>query len=333
MRLHAGAVKAIRQYEFGPPEVLLYEDVADPEPSAGQVRVAVEAAGVHLIDTKIRQGAAFGTPLPDLPMTPGREIAGTVDELGSDVDRSWLGRRVVGHLGMASGGYAEMAVIDAAAVHEIGDSVSASAAVASIGTGRTALVILDAATLTAADVVVVTAAAGGIGSLLLQFAARQVGATVVGLARGSEKVRVVRELGADVAMDYTESGWAEQVATALGGRPVSVVLDGVGGAILDQTTDLLGSAGRIVSFGWASGGPSRLDEAALADRGITQSWVVGPKAPPMGDIRILETRSLDLTSAGGWVPLLNPPYELSDAASAHAAVENRRTIGKVILRP
>lgn len=326
-------MKAIRQYEFGPPDVLQYEDAPDPEPSAGQVRIAIEVAGVHLIDTKIRQGLAFGPSLPNLPMTPGREIAGTVDELGLGVDESWLGVRVVGHLGMASGGYAELAVIDAAAVHEIGDSVSASAAVASIGTGRTALVILDAAALTAADVVVVTAAAGGIGNLLVQFAARQVGATVVGLTGGSEKVRVGRELGADVTVDYTESGWVEQVRAALGRRSVSVVLDGVGGEILDESASLLRRDGRIVSFGWASGGPSRLDEATLGDRGITQSWVVGPKAPPMGDIRTLETRSLDMTAAGVWVPLLNPPYELSDASGAHAAVESRRTVGKVTLRP
>ncbi|MGI8722642.1 MAG: alcohol dehydrogenase catalytic domain-containing protein, partial [Geodermatophilaceae bacterium] len=99
-------MKAIRQYEFGPAENLRYEDVPAPEPAEGQVRVAVEAAGVHLIDTTIRRGVEFGPlPVPDLPTTPGREIAGTVEARGGGVDASWLGKRVVGHLGMASGGY------------------------------------------------------------------------------------------------------------------------------------------------------------------------------------------------------------------------------------
>lgn len=130
-------MKAIRQYEFGPAENLRYEDVPDPELAEGQVRVAVEVAGVHLIDTKIRQGESYG-PAPELPMTPGREIAGTVEALGAGVEEAWRGKRVVGHLGMASGGYAEKAVITATSLHEIPEQISASAAVASIGTGRTA---------------------------------------------------------------------------------------------------------------------------------------------------------------------------------------------------
>ena len=104
---------AIRQHEHGGPDVLRWEEVPDPEPGPGQVRVAVEAAGVHLLDTSIRAGETGGPfPPPELPMTPGREVAGKVDGLGPDADPSWLGRRVVVHLGMASGGYAERAVAD-----------------------------------------------------------------------------------------------------------------------------------------------------------------------------------------------------------------------------
>ena len=101
---------AIRQHEFGPAETLRYEEVPDPVPGAEQVRIAVEAAGLHLIDTKIRAGFSGG-PLspPQLPMTPGREVAGTVDLLGPGADEHWRGRRVVAHLGQANGGYAELA--------------------------------------------------------------------------------------------------------------------------------------------------------------------------------------------------------------------------------
>src|SRR5688500_8448958 len=117
---------AIRQYAFGPAENLLHEEVEDPSPGPGQVRIAVRAAGVHLMDTSIRAGSAdeLPFPLPDLPMTPGREVAGVVDAVGEGVDEGWLGRRVVAHLGLASGGYAEFAVREAEAVHVLPDGLA-----------------------------------------------------------------------------------------------------------------------------------------------------------------------------------------------------------------
>ena len=127
---------AIVQHAFGPAENLRYEETEDPVPAAGQVRIAVEAAGVHFIDTRIREGFSSG-PLgaPSLPMTPGREVAGVVDA----GEETWLRRRVVAHLGPASGGYAELAVAPVSALHELPDGLSAEAAVAMIGTGRTAV--------------------------------------------------------------------------------------------------------------------------------------------------------------------------------------------------
>ncbi len=195
---------AIRQHDFGGPDTLVLEEVPDLDPGEGQVRIAVEAAGVHLVDTTIRSGESGGPfPLPDLPMTPGREVAGRVDRIGSGVDPVWAGRRVVAHLGQASGGYAEQALAPVTALHALPDHVTAPAAVAMIGTGRTAMGILEVADLTADDVVLVTAAAGGLGSLLVQ-AAHGAGAVAVGLAGGPAKVDLVRDLGADVAVDYRE---------------------------------------------------------------------------------------------------------------------------------
>ena len=102
---------AIRLHAFGPAANLRYEEVEDPRPGPGQVRIAVAASGVHLIDTALRAGRPMGPlPLPELPTIPGREVAGTVDAVGPDVDEGWVGRRVVAHLGLASGGYAELAV-------------------------------------------------------------------------------------------------------------------------------------------------------------------------------------------------------------------------------
>src|SRR5690242_17241477 len=187
---------AIRLHAFGPAENLRYEEVDDPSPGPGEARIAVAAAGVHLIDTVIRSGRRRGPlPLPDLPAIPGREVAGVVDALGVGVDEDLLGRRVVTHLGPAGGGYAELAVRDVDALRPIPDGVSEDAAVAMIGTGRTAMGILEVAEMRADDVALVTAAAGGLGSLLVQ-AARNAGATVVGAAGGEAKAERVRELGA-----------------------------------------------------------------------------------------------------------------------------------------
>jgi NADPH:quinone reductase len=201
---------AIRQYEFGPAENLLFEEVPAPVPGRGQVRIVVAAAGVHLVDTTIRSGAPGPFPLPQLPMTPGREVAGVVDVLGADVDDDWLGKRVVVHLGMASGGYAELVVADVVSLHEVPPDLPADQAVAMIGTGRTTFGVLDVAKIQADDVVLVSAAAGGMGNLLVQ-AAKNAGAFVVALAGGPEKVALVRDLGADVAVDYRLptglSGW------------------------------------------------------------------------------------------------------------------------------
>ena len=139
---------AIRLHAFGPAENLRYEQVDDPRPGPGQARIAVAAAGVHLIDTVLREGRAMGPlPLPELPTIPGREVAGVVDAVGPGVDEQWLGRRVVAHLGPASGGYAELAVRDTDALHAVPDGVADDAAVAMIGTGRTALAVLEVAQL------------------------------------------------------------------------------------------------------------------------------------------------------------------------------------------
>lgn len=324
---------AIRQHIFGPAENLGYEEVPDPVPAGGQVRIAVEAAGVHLVDTIIRRGESGGPfPLPDLPMTPGREVAGRVDRVGPDVDETWLGRRVVAHLGQASSGYAELAVAPVSSLHELPDSLSAETAVAMIGTGRTAMGILDVAGLTAKDVVLVTAAAGGLGTLLVQ-AARGAGAAAVGVAGGRAKVDQVRRNGADVAVDYGESDWPDQVRRALGDRSVTVLLDGVGGDAARAALGLMAVGGRVVMFGWSSGEPLELSTADLFSRGLTAAAAVGPRMMQRpGGLRDLETLALDEAAAGRLVPAVHA-FPLADAAAAHRALEARETTGKVVLVP
>lgn len=334
---------AIRLHEFGPPENLRYERVDDPQPGPGQVRIRVAAAGVHFIDTRIRAGQPGPMPPPALPQIPGREVGGTVDAVGGGTDESWLGRRVVAHLGEASGGYAELAVVSAEELLPVpadpatpagpAGQLSDEAAVAMLGTGRTTVAILDAAQLTAGDVVLVTAAAGGIGSLLVQ-AGRNAGATVVGLASGPAKVDRVRELGADLAVDYTEPGWDQRVREGLGGREPTVALDGVGGEAGRTTLELLGVGGRILFFGNASGELTRLSTGDLFSRGLTASAAIGARlARVPGGLRQLAVRALAEAAAGRLVPLVDKPYPLAEAAAAHAALERRATMGKVVLVP
>ncbi|SDT69322.1 zinc-binding dehydrogenase [Jiangella sp. DSM 45060] len=323
---------AIRLHEFGPAENLRYEEVPDPVPAAGQLRVAVEASGVHLIDTALRSGGGGGgpLPLPALPSIPGREIAGTVDSVGDGVDPAWVGRRVVAHLGQAGAGYARLAVVAAESAHVLPDGLGADAAVAMIGTGRTTVGVLDRAALTGDDVVLVTAAAGGVGSLLVQ-AGRAAGAVVVGLAGGSAKVRQVRALGATHAVDYTDPAWPEHVRAALGPLAPTLLLDGVGGPLGRAGMDLLGVGGRLVMFGWSSGELLPFASSDLVERALTASWPISRhQVGRPGFLRGLETRALAEAAAGQLVPLVHR-FPLERAADAHSALESRRTTGKVVL--
>jgi NADPH2:quinone reductase len=322
---------AIRLYEFGPAENLRYEEVADPVPGEGQVRIQVEAAGVHLVDTVLRAGTPRGGPiaLPRLPTIPGREVAGRVNAVGPGVDDGWVGERVVVHLGQVPGGYAEQAVADVEFVHRMPDHLSAATAVATIGTGRTAMGILEQAALGSEDVVLITSAAGGMGSLFIQTA-RSVGATVVGLAGGPEKVAKVRELGAQIALDYTKPDWREQLVERLAAREVTVVLDGVGGENGQRAFSLLGTGGRLLMFGWSGSGPIQLTTDDLVKRGLSATWAIGQKL--MGKLRRLETAALTESIEGRW-DSPTTSFPLAKAADAHRALENRETTGKVVLIP
>ncbi|WP_460067075.1 zinc-binding dehydrogenase [Streptomyces sp. YKOK-I1] len=322
---------AIRLHTFGPAGNLSHEEVDDPAPGPGQVRVAVRAAGVHLLDTALREGVQ-GPPAPApsaLPTIPGREVAGVVESLGAGTPGSWLGRRVVAHLGFAPGGYAELAVTDAARLHEIPPGLDFAEAVAMIGTGRTALGVLQFAELGPDAVVLVPAAAGGIGTLLVQYA-RSTGATVAGLAGGPRKTALAAANGADPAVDYDDPGWPRTVRAALGGRAVTVVLDGVGGEVAREAVALLGPGGRHLVFGWSAEG-IRHGQGHFVE-GVSQS-VLGPvMLERAGGLRALEERALAEAAAGRLTPAVQR-FPLAEAAAAHRALETRRTVGKVVLEP
>ncbi|HWJ10811.1 MAG TPA: zinc-binding dehydrogenase [Nocardioides sp.] len=310
---------AIRQHAFGPASVLRLEEVPDPAPAAGQLRIAVEAAGVHLLDTYLRAGNGPATiARPQLPVVPGREVAGVVDRAGDGVDEGWLGKQVVAHLGpQGSGGYAELAVVDAARVHERPPGLDAATAVAAIGTGRTAAGILDLAGLTADDVVVVTSAAGGLGTLLLQ-GARNAGARVAGLASGS-KLAIARRFGAETTIDYRDPAWPAVLRAA---EPrLTVLLDGVGGEVPRTVHAMLEPGGRTIRFSGDSEGYDA-EGRAVVD-------VLGP--PLVSRLAELEKAALAAAADGTRVPFVGTVLPLADAALAHEALESRQAAGKVVL--
>jgi len=328
----------IRQYEFGGAQTLRYESGDDLVPAEGQVRIAVAAAGVHLIDTYIRQGEQMGSyPLPDLPMTPGREVAGTVDAVGPGVSPGWLGAPVVVHLGQAvkpadpggapappsqrGGGYASQAVALVESLHRLPSHVAFDQAVAMVGTGRTALGVLEIAPMGPEDMVLVTSAAGGLGTLLSQ-AAHNAGASVIAAAGGLHKLDSIK---ADVKVDYRSPGWAC-------GLEPTLVLDGVGGSVGREALEALEVGGRFVVFGWSSGTATEFTSKDVLAKGLSVT-ALGPRLIQRpGKLRELADRALGELAAGRLVPVVQR-FPLAEAARAHEAIETRSTVGKTVLVP
>ncbi|TCP57047.1 NADPH2:quinone reductase [Tamaricihabitans halophyticus] len=312
---------AIRLHEFGGPEQLSYEQVPDPMPGHGQLRIAVRAAGVRGADLAFRAGT-LDCPAAEFPLVPGQEVAGVVDALGAGVPPWLLGRRVVTHLGLATGGYAELVIREAAAVHPIPQGLSSAAAVAMIETGRSALSALNAAALSATDVVAVTAAAGALGSMLVR-GARASGAKVIAIVDGPVKPSAIRGLGASFVLEHTAADWPAELSGA-----VTAVLDSAGGEQGARAFDLLAPGGRFVMCGAGPEGPAELSTRAVFARGLTVCTV-----PCSGTgIRTAEARALATAVTGGLVPAVQS-FPLSAAAEAHDALATRASFGKVVLRP
>jgi NADPH2:quinone reductase len=320
-------MRAVVLREFGPPGNLELENVPDPVAAPGEVVVAVELASVTFVETQVRAGRPPNPAMaPELPVVLGNGVGGTVAAVGDGVDRSMLGRRVVTTTG-GRGGYAERVAVAATALVDVPRSFALADAVALLADGRTAMGLVDAAGVRAGDTVLVEAAAGGVGSLLVQLA-RRAGAVVVAAAGGPRKVQQAQELGADHAVDYTQPGWTDRVRTAVGA--VDVVFDGVGGEVGTAAFGLVraGGRGRFVPYGMASGSFSALDDKELNTREIT---VVRFAPRDLEEMNALTARALDAAAAGDLRPVVGQTFPLDRAADAHAAIEARATIGKTLL--
>src|ERR1700687_6007867 len=223
--------------EFGAPAVLHLVEVPDLLPGPGQVLVRTDVAGITFVETQVRAGRS---PRPGggpaLPVVLGNGVAGATVAVGKGVETALIGQRVITSTG-GFGGYADHVVVNAADPIRIPDSLEAGHAVALLADGRTALALIRAAQLQPDDRVLVTAAAGGVGSLLVQLAHSAGVRQVVAAAGGERKLALARELGADVAVDYRLAGWTSMVREATGG--IDVAFDGVGGQLGHEALSLL----------------------------------------------------------------------------------------------
>ncbi|MFF4598828.1 zinc-binding dehydrogenase [Amycolatopsis sp. NPDC001319] len=311
-------MRAVWLREFGGPEVLVAGEAPDPVPGPGQVLVEVAFVNVTFVETQFR-ASGFGPVDAALPMIPGNGVGGVISKVGDGVDLALVGRRVVTSTG-GSGGYAQRAVVDATLVFPVPDALSLDAAVALLADGRTATGLVHAAAVAPGDRVLVEAAAGGVGSLLVQLA-KSAGAQVVAAAGSAEKLARARELGADMTVDYTAADWASAVG------PLDVVFDGVGGAIGTTAFSLLRPGGRMAVYGLASGTWAEVSEEDARSRGVTVIRSLGDAAA----LRAFTVSALDAASAGRLTPVIGQRFPLAAAADAHAAMEARGTFGKTLL--
>jgi NADPH2:quinone reductase len=317
-------MRAVMLRQFGPPEVLEVTDVPTPEPGPGQVAIDVEVANVTFVETQIRAGRPpVPGMLPTLPIVPGNGVGGVVAVVGAGVDQELIGRRVVSSLD-GSGGYAERAVAAATSVLEVPDGVGMHDVVAVLADGRTALLLVRRTGVRAGETVLVTAAAGGVGSLLVQLAHRA-GARGVALAGGQHKLAVARDLGAGVGVDYRAADWPATVRAAVGA--VDVAFDGVGGAIGAAAFGLVRDGGRLCAFGAASGQALDVTSQQAHARGVT---ITRASAGP-DELVDLSRAALHAVADGSLRPVIGQTFPLSDAAAAHTAIAARRTVGKTLL--
>jgi NADPH2:quinone reductase len=312
-------MQAVWLREFGRPDVLAPGEAPDPVAGPGQATVDVVHANITFVETQFR--ATGGGPFAaELPMIPGNGVGGVVAAVGEGVDPALTGARVVTSTGGA-GGYAERVAVDAAGLIAVPDGLALDSAVALLADGRTATLLTRAAAPGPGERVLVEAAAGGVGTLLVQLA-KAAGARVVAAAGGERKLGLARALGADECVDYTDPGWTERAGT------VDVVFDGVGGDVGRAAFTLLGTGGRMVSFGLASGSWAGIDEADAAVRGVT---LLGLTRPTPAGLREATESALAEAAAGRLRPVIGQRFPLARAADAHAAIEARETVGKTLL--
>nr|WP_180217891.1 zinc-binding dehydrogenase [Streptomyces albus] len=319
--------------EFGPPDRLVLAEVPNPRPAPGEVVIRVAVVGIQFMETQLRSGTMRGA-LGDapLPVVLGKEIAGEVVAAGAGVDPTLVGSRVLATTA-GTGGYAELAPAPVESLIPVPSGLDLRDAVALYRYGATAQGLVDAGRVTAGDRVLVQAAAGAVGTILVQLLKRT-GAHVIGAARGEHKLALVKELGADQVVDYATADWTGHVRQVARGA-VEVVYDHVGGQLGRESFALLATgSGRQIVYGFSSGQPLDVKPMELFGRGLTLTgFSAGLIWNRPAYARDLVTEILELAVAGEIKAVVGQSFPLEQAAEAHAAVESRGTVGKTLLIP
>ena len=323
--------KAYVIHEYGGPEVMHWEDVQVGDPGPDEVRVRHKAVGVNFIDVYHRTGLY---PLPTMPFTPGLEASGEVVAVGSGVGEFSVGDRVA-YEGPPAGAYAQERLIPADRLVALPGDIPFEQAAAIMLKGMTARYLLygcyDAGP---GDVVLVHAAAGGVGQILVQWAKHK-GADVIATVGSAAKAEIARDRGADLVINYDEEDFAARVLDVTGGDGVNAVYDGVGQATFMKSLDCLRTFGTMVSFGNASGPVEPFNIGLLAAKGslfLTRPSLMTYTAKRR-DLLEHARDLFDVVQKGAVVIPEPRALPLTEASRAHKELEARKTTGPTILIP
>ena len=320
-------MKAVRVHAPGGPDVLRYEEIDTPSPGAGEALVKIAATGVNYLDVQYRE-ARVKAPLP---FTIGSEGAGVVSALGDGVAGLNVGDRVA--YVMVLGSYAEYAVVPAARLVRLPDSVDLRSAAGIMLQGMTAHYLTHSMfPLRPGDTALVHAAAGGVGQMITQVA-RLCGARVIATAGTDAKAEIAREAGAHEVIVYTRQDFEAETRRLTGGRGVDVVYDAVGRDTFDKSLNCLRPRGYLALFGFSSGQVPPFDPAVLGVKGslfLTRPGL-NQYIATREELLMRATAVLDWLSQGKLTLNIDRVLPLSDAPLAHRELEGRRTVGKVVL--
>ncbi|MGY0497518.1 zinc-binding dehydrogenase [Nocardia sp. FBN12] len=328
-------MRAVQVKEFGGPEVLEVLEFPAPQPDSAEVVVDVEVADVMFLDTRLRSGWGQDYFALSLPYVPGGAVGGVVSAVGAQVDPRWLGKRVVTQTaasgiggGLPTGGYAEKSLAKAATLTEIPDGLTTEQAVGLAHDGRTALSVFDTAAVQPGSWVLITAAAGGLGTLLTQLSVAA-GAHVVAAARGQEKLALATRLGATAVVDYSADGWEERVREITGGG-VAVVFDGAGGEIGGAALTAAADGGLFLGYGSAAGDFAQGDTEAAVARGVRVLGLFDVVEDDVDWVGIT-ARAQQAVAEGALEVVIGQTFPIDQVRQAHAAIESRSALGRTLL--
>jgi putative PIG3 family NAD(P)H quinone oxidoreductase len=323
-------MKAITVPEPGGPEALVLADVPEPGPAAGDVRIAVAAAGVNRADVMQRMG--FYPPPPGAPEYPGLEVSGRIDALGDGVSGWAIGDEVCALL--SGGGYAERVCVPAGQVLPVpaGLSLVDAAALPEVVCTVWSNVFLTA-NLQPGELLLVHGGSSGIGTMAIQLA-REVGARVAVTAGTAHKLQACLELGAEVLVNYREQDFVEEVRAVSGGAGANVILDNMGASYLSRNVELLAPNGRLVVIGLQGGTRAELDLGLLLGKRaavIATSLRARPATEKGTIVAAVREHVWPLVDQGRVHPVVHARYPLAAAGEAHRELEASRHIGKILL--